>query len=442
MNPVSTNSRSLAVPFADIAAHIGGEHLAVLNAVKEMAAQQGAAVYLVGGPVRDWLLGVPVRDLDFVVAGDAPALARSLAAATGGQAVIHSRFGTATLRLSHGRFDLVTARREEYPVPGALPKVQLAGLPEDLTRRDFSINAMALPLSSGATDLYDPHGGREDLRNGLIRTLHPQSFRDDPTRLFRAVRYEQRLGFRLEQETEMQLRAAAAGDYCSTVTGDRLRQELVRIFEEECPGNILRRAVELGILASLTPALTRRDFLTRWAAVGSRIDAAGETGGLGWLAALAYPLSEPEGVALVSRLNMPVGWAQVVQDTIEVRSTETWLGQSGRTPSRVSRLLDGKRPEALYVVAGLTDSPVVAANLLRYLGEFRQVRPALRGRDLVELGIPAGPRIGKVLSELRDARLDGRVGSWEEECRWVETLISGGPEQFAAAQIDPGRGSI
>ena len=136
------------------------------------------------GPVRDWLLGLPLKDLDFAVVGDAPALARVLAERVGGRAVVHQRFGTATVSLDDVRIDLVTARRESYPVPGALPQVKPASLHDDLARRDFSVNAMALPLGGSLESVLDPMSGREDLDKGLIRILHPASFRDDPTRLF------------------------------------------------------------------------------------------------------------------------------------------------------------------------------------------------------------------------------------------------------------------
>lgn len=424
MNPSTDCPNTISPQLPAIEACIGSRYRALFQAVKELSAARGVAVYLVGGPVRDWLLRRPVQDLDFVVEGDAPGLARSLARRLGGRAVVHPRFGTANLWLDAGRVDLVTARREEYPRPGALPKVTPAALADDLARRDFSINAMAVSLTGAAPSLYDPLDGREDLARGLIRILHPASFRDDPTRLFRAVRYEQRLGFRLEQETAGQLATAVAAGNCDAVTGDRLRHELSRIFEEPTPGKILERAVDLRLLAALFPSLNRKDCIVRWAAASTEIDPSGESGNLVWLAALAYPLTEGEGEGLIRRLNLPAVWAQIVRDAVELRQIEATLAGPELRPSDICRLLDGKRVESLYLAAALADLPAAAENLRRYLGDWRNIDTALKGRDLLDLGVPSGPQLGRTLAGLRTARLDHRVSSEAEERQWVKEMIA------------------
>ena len=254
-----------------------------LESLRRRASAPGPPVYLVGGPVRDLLLGAPVNDLDFAVEGDAPALAEAVARETGGASKVHRRFGTATVWLRGDQIDFATARREEYPQPGALPEVTPCSIHDDLARRDFSVNAMALPLS-GAETLLDPMGGQADLASGVIRTLRRRSFIDDPTRLLRAVRYEQRLGFRIDDATMADLRIALAGGAMATVDGDRWRHELERIFAEDRPLSALFRGVELGLLAGICPPLTSaaglarlRDRLrARWGRTGG-----GLSGGLG-----------------------------------------------------------------------------------------------------------------------------------------------------------------
>ena len=299
---------------------------ALLNSLRRLAAEQAAPVYLVGGPVRDLLVGGPAQDLDFAVVGDAPALARQWAIELGGRAVVHSRFGTATLTAGKGRVDLVTARREVYPRPGGLPQVFPGTIYDDLARRDFAVNAMAWPLTGDDSGLLAPHGGAEDLRRRLIRILHPASFLDDPTRLLRAVRYEQRLGFQLERDTESRLREGIDQGCINTVSGDRLRHELARIFAEVQPGPPLLRAAELGILAAIHPTWGNANGLRQWAENGPAIvketALSNPSERLTWLAALAYPLSEGEGAGLISRLNMPKSWAAVVQDTLALREQE------------------------------------------------------------------------------------------------------------------------
>ena len=171
-----------------VAAGVSGGYLAVLQSLRRRATEGGLPIYLVGGPVRDALLGVPVKDLDFVLIGDAPELAEELASELGGAVTVHPRFGTATVEVQGDRVDMVTARKETYPHPGSLPVVSASGLEDDLARRDFSINAMALPLAGDSAPVVDPHGGLQDQGVGLVRILHPQSFADDPTTMLRAVR--------------------------------------------------------------------------------------------------------------------------------------------------------------------------------------------------------------------------------------------------------------
>ena len=402
-------------------------NLSLLTVLRVLTRDRSLPVYLVGGPVRDFLLGHPVKDLDFAVEGDAPALARRLAGQLGGQVIVHRRFGTATVVRDGvrdgSRVDLVTARREVYPRPGALPLVSPGSIRDDLARRDFSVNALALSLAEEQPRLLDLHSGTADLNRRLIRTLHPESFADDPTRLLRAVRYEQRLGFQLEPDTEAQVHAAVAQGCLDTVSGDRLRHELERILDEEQPGKVLMRAVELGILPAIHPALSRQDCLTRWDEAIAQIAPEGDVQPLAWLAALAYPLSLGDGEGVIRRLNMPNSWAQVARDTVEIRELESEIADPAQSKSQLCRLLDGRESPAIQVAVGLTDSPATRRNLLRYLNEIRQVAPILNGRDLLAIGVPPGPPVGKALAQLRAARLDGRVNNEVEEREWVREYV-------------------
>ena len=180
----------------------------MLRLLEDLARELEVSIYLVGGPVRDALLGSPVVDLDFSVVGDGVAIANRLARKTEGKITVHPQFGTATVVTDRCRVDLVTARREEYPEPGSLPRVTAGSIEDDLARRDFTINAMALRVWPEGEGILDPMCGLDDLESGTVRVLHSQSFVDDPTRMFRAVRYEQRFGFRIDDGT-LQLIASA-----------------------------------------------------------------------------------------------------------------------------------------------------------------------------------------------------------------------------------------
>ena len=212
-----------------------------------------------GGPVRDLLLGRPAVDLDLVMEGDAATLAFEVAKELAGEVVSYRQFGTATVKVDQQRLDLVTARRETYLRPGALPKVTPSAIEDDLHRRDFTINAMAIRLSKPSPgQLLDPTGGMEDLERGLIRALHRGSFRDDATRILRAIRYGARLDFCLESDTKEWLLHALEEGILATVSANRLRREVGLILRGDRPVAILRQAGELGVSPEPLQAPGRR----------------------------------------------------------------------------------------------------------------------------------------------------------------------------------------
>jgi tRNA nucleotidyltransferase (CCA-adding enzyme) len=381
--------------------------------------------------VRDVLLGAPVQDLDFVVEGDGPEVARQLAEDLGGRVTSHPRFGTATLSLNGCRVDLVSARKEVYPRPAALPQVFPGTIEDDLARRDFTVNALAVPLGEIRPKVLDLHGGVGDLRRGLIRILHPNSFVDDPTRIFRAVRYEQRLGFRIEHRTLARLRDGTAKGHLAALTGDRLRHELERILREDRPGPALKRAWELGLMAAIHPALrggTAPAWLEAIAALdgGKEKERTGDATHLVYLAGLTYLLSSEEAEAVIHRLNMPRPWAQVVRDTVSLRKLEAELADPSLPRSRLLALVEGSGPEAVLAVRRVSGSPGVACRLAEYLNELRFVAPALKGRDLLAMGVPDGPMVGQVLRGLREAKLDRKVSTEAEERLLVQEILGRG----------------
>jgi len=236
--------------------------VALMQKVATRAARRNQELYLVGGVVRDLLLGLPNLDLDFVVEGDAIGLAKEFAEAVDGKLTIHPMFNTATVKLDKWKVDFAMARTETYAKPGALPTVKPGTLKTDLFRRDFTINAMVINLGKAKYgELIDMYDGLDDLKNKLIRVLHERSFTDDATRIWRAIRYEQRLGFRIEPNTLKILKRDVA--LLKTVGGYRLRRELELVLKEKEPEKALRRADKLGALKELHPALKAGKWLER-----------------------------------------------------------------------------------------------------------------------------------------------------------------------------------
>ena len=429
--PSTRQLQHIGAPLDALESSLDGDNRSILRCLRRRALTHSLAMYLVGGPVRDVVMGRPIRDLDFVVEGDGPEVARGLAEELGGEVLVHPRFGTATLVLGGNRIDLVTARRETYPRPAALPVVAPGSISDDLARRDFSINTLALPLGKSSPQALDLHEGLSDICHGLVRTLHANSFADDPTRIFRAVRYEQRLDFRIEEETLDQLLLATALGHLASLTGDRIRHELERVLQEERPELSLKHLWELGILAAIHPSLGDESIGERLAAVAVRESGEESIPGqdtgpapLIFMSALTYSLSEGEGEAVIHRLNMPTTWAQVVRETIQIRGLEGKLAGEALPRSVLVRLLEGFGPEALLAVSRLTDSPVAARRLDEYLNELRFALPALNGRDLLAMGVPEGPLVGQVLRELRDAKLNGQVSTEKEERRLVQAVLT------------------
>ncbi len=385
----------------------------------EVAGQEQLRLYLVGGVVRDVLLERRNLDLDLVVEGDAIKLAQKIAGNRSAQLTVHHRFGTANLRWAGRSADFATARAETYVKPGALPLVKPGTIKDDLARRDFTINAMAVELNPPHFgEVIDPHGGRQDIGRCLVRVLHEKSFIDDATRIWRALRYEQRLDFRLEPATLELLKQGIV--WLDAVSGDRIRHELELVLEEELPEKVLLRAGELGVLGKLQPSLKSDDWLVETfilARERSLPDAFPHPHL--YLALLCYRLTPEEAEKLISYLRLPRAAAQVVRETLAIKGKASQLGTPGLAPSEIYELIHGYGMTALTANSLAIGSETAAEYIELYMNVLRHVKPALGGADLKKLGVPEGPKIKEFLQHLREARLDGKVVTRKEEVEMV-----------------------
>jgi tRNA nucleotidyltransferase (CCA-adding enzyme) len=393
----------------------------VLKTASLAAAEQGYGLYLVGGVVRDLLLGRENLDLDLVVEGDAIALAYRLAEIVQGKVTAHNRFRTATVRWDGRSVDLATARSETYSRPGALPAVKLGDIETDLSRRDFTINSMAVDLSAGKRGrLIDPHNGREDLKKRLVRVLHENSFVDDATRIWRAVRYEQRLDFEIEPETLKLLKRHI--DMLDTVSRDRIRHELELVLAEERPEKVLRRAAGLGVLDKLYPGLKGDDWLAEKFRKARETVRPEKPPVELYLAILAYRLNGEQTEKLISGLGLRKRQSQALGDVLTLKSRVKDLADPDTTPGSVYTLLHGLSPTALTAVLIAGESQRVEDNISLYLDKLCRVRTALTGSDLRRMGISPGPRMREVLDRLLLARLNGEVADRQGEVEMVGRL--------------------
>ena len=409
--------------------YLPSELVNFVQAVGAIAAYQGHHLYLVGGVVRDLLLDRSNLDLDLVVEGDALALAQQAASVTQGKLTVYRRFGTARLRWGKWSIDFVRARSETYDRPGALPRVTPGSLSEDLFRRDFTINAMAINLNPGCYgEVIDIYGGRADLEKKYIRVLHEKSFTDDATRIWRALRYEQRLDFHLETDTRRLL--ARDIPMLDTISSDRIRHELDLVLKEAQPEKVLRRAKELKVLSRLHPALKAghtlsarfqraREVVSPESQLASELASSESRLASVYLALLTYPLTDKEVEDFISLLRVPGRSAKIMRDSQNLKTKLKLLATANLAPSRVYTALQGYAPVALLVSAVATDSTTVSRNIGLFYGWLRYVKPSLTGNCLIQMGVAPGPGVKEFLERLRAARLDGEVTTRQGEREMV-----------------------
>jgi tRNA nucleotidyltransferase (CCA-adding enzyme) len=394
--------------------------------------------YLVGGFVRDLLLDHPdhaAADIDLVVEGDGIAFAQSLAKTIGADVVIHVRFGTAVLCCRGGvRIDVATARSEQYASPAALPTVKPGSIKEDLYRRDFTINSLALRLDKERfAELVDYYGGQRDLRHHLIRVLHPRSFVDDPTRIFRAIRFEQRYRFRLEKNTRGLLQQAVKSHVIRRLSSTRLRQELILLLSEREPCKSIARLADLHLLQFIHPGLGRSRHMPRTLKAflknvkqgvesGREMKAESIRTWLVYLAALCETLSASALRTMLKRLHFARPEADLLQ--LAHAKSDRLLQALARAirPSQVYQVLSGFPDELLLFLLAKARRQEAKRQIRAFMTDYRHINPRLSGTGLKAMGLKPGPMFKRLLERLRTARLDGEVKTVAEERELVRKL--------------------
>jgi tRNA nucleotidyltransferase (CCA-adding enzyme) len=405
---------------------ISSDELDLIHRVADEASALGFPIYIVGGFVRDLLLGHSTLDFDLVLEGDAIKLADSLASKYGGKATIHQKFGTAKWLIdNHSFVDLISARSETYKHPAVLPTVKIGTISDDLQRRDFTINTLAIRLDGNHFgEMHDELGGMDDLQHGLVRVLHPRSFPDDPTRMFRAVRYEQRYDFKIETETLALI--PEARELIDKLSAQRIRHELDLILDEPNAASMLARLDELGLLKPIHPSLRYDKALqTRFESAtdfpfGFSSSGLSNIRDLRWLLWL-MTLSNKEIASLNKRLHFTTPLLKSLLASSKLLADLTAF--SNLKPSQcVERL--GKFPlQAIYAVLRAAPRGRPKQALEKYLSEWRHVQPKTTGHDLKKLGLEPGPRYQAILKKLRNAWLDGEVKSIKEEKFLLEKIL-------------------
>ena len=407
----------------------------LLQDIGAAADKAGVAAFAVGGFVRDLLLGVENYDVDIVIEGDGLAFAENFAAATGARVRSHQRFGTAVIIFPDGfKMDVATARTEYYEYPTALPTVELSSIKKDLYRRDFTINTLAIKLNKKDFGyLIDFFGGQRDLKEKSVRILHNLSFIEDPTRIYRAIRFEQRLGFRIARHTQNLIRGATKIDLFQRLAGRRLFTELVLLMSEEDPAKPISRLAEFDLLRFVHPSLQWDD---ETAALFQGLNDA-----LAWYRLLflgkQHKPWQTYFFALIDRLSLKATEDMCERLAIREKLLEKVISMKKETPlllqwlstmrsvkpSRLYGLLKGHPQETLLYLMAKADKEESKRGISLYLSHLQDTRLSITGRNIAQLGIKPGPLYGKVMGQALWAKLDGLVQTREEEIEFVKGLL-------------------
>ncbi|MFA5032563.1 MAG: CCA tRNA nucleotidyltransferase [bacterium] len=386
----------------------------LLKEIKAVASGNNIPVYLVGGIVRDKLLGKKTDNPDITVEGDGITFAKLLQKKLGGKLIVHPDFGTATLIFKTGKLDIATCREEKYSAPAKLPIVKNSTLLKDLKRRDFTINTMALDLQTNK--LIDPFNGQQDLKLKLIRILHDKSFEDDPTRIFRAFRFAGRLGFKPEKETAELIREAISGGFIQKLTPERIKNEIVLILKEPKRYEIIKfmnefKPILLKHIGLKMPDKKLFDAIT---------------------ANLKLPCFNKEikndwfvyFCALIDYKKLPTLIKLTKEELSILKQIDLLLSgisklKKAKLPSEIYKQLHSMQEESLLFV--ISAVPSVKSKILKFLTVYNKVRINITGKELAKLGIKSGPLYAELLSSILYGKLDGKIRTKADEIRFLKS---------------------
>jgi len=409
----------------------------VIRQICEVSLETKMPAYLVGGCLRDLILGVKNLDLDIAIEGEGIIFARHLAQKLKATSKTHPRFKTAVLMLPNGlKVDIATTRQEKYPYSAALPVVSAGRLKEDLKRRDFTVNALAIILTEGKhQEIIDPYGGLADLASGRIRILHDLSFKDDPTRIFRAIRFSQRFDFEIEPKTLRLLKEAINAGALDQVSSHRMRDELILILKEQDPFRPLKQLADLGALSVISAKLKiGKSTQVLFKSINNKI--AWFTKNfparrpldtwLVYFAGLLEPLTHSQITMLMYRLGLCKGDQKRVSSYYRGRGKFiSVLSKKQLAPELIFSLLEPLSYEAIILLSVRSQNKNFKKHLIDFLKIYNGMRLCVRGSDLHKLGVLPGAAYQKIFAKVFAAKLNGEVKNRQTELALIKKMVQG-----------------
>lgn len=409
--------------------------MSLLKHIGALSHSFGYKAYLVGGTVRDLLLGIDHLDIDIVIEGSAIAIGEKLANELHGTIISHKRFGTCSVTTpEHVKIDFATARKETYAKPAALPTVEFSSLKDDLIRRDFTVNAMAISLNSHEFgQMVDFFEGAGDVSGKVIKALHDKSFVDDPTRILRAIRLGERLGFAIDVHTANLMRKSIEKEVYKKLEEPRLRDEIIMILKEKEPFRIIKKIDEFGAIRMIHPYLKFDDNIQK---IFGLIDEACHwyqdysprrrliEKWLIYLMALFDNISHDGVLYFCNKFELKRGERLRIMSYKNNgrRILKTLNSKSKLMPSRIYHLLEPLSHEMTLLLMAMSHSDIGKGRIMEFFHKYNGMRPSARGDDIKKLGVKAGPHFAKIMEKILYKKIDGILKSKEEEILYAKKL--------------------
>ena len=392
-------------------------NITVLDKIIDITSEKKIKCYLVGGAVRDIILGKTPKDLDFVVDKKAENISSEIALELNGEVLSNSEFGTSKLSIKKSIYDIANARSETYAHPGALPKVTRNSIDKDLWRRDFSINSVAIQLTQDEDwQILDPTDGLADISHGTIRVLHDKSFVDDPTRIFRAVKYSIRFGFSIDEKTGKLIGNCIKSNYINKISGNRILSEVSQILEEDHFKASIQLLSSLGILSSIHRKLKIGDALLDNLNQLNNITKEDKST---LLTLLFSDINSEDIDEICQRLDVNPKKVQILHDIQTIKQNTKSLSKTKIINSELMMLLDKLDVESISSIQLISKNESLRKNLSNFLDKLRFIKPKIAAKEIISLGIAPGPQIGNLLADIRFAVADGILKTATEEKQFV-----------------------